>query len=78
MYGFVDESTINQLIASNFRNPIITDIIFDGRLMYEIVRKGLPFTERDFHTVWDPAIFDSAWKYFQDGTKVVEERLKNK
>ena len=73
----MDESTINQLIASNFRNPVMTDIISDPHLMYEIVRRGLPFTEKDFHTVWDTAIFDSAWKYFQDGTKVVEKRLEN-
>lgn len=76
-YVFVDEATVNHLIASNFRNPVMTDIISDPHLMYEIVRRGLPFTEKDFHTVWDPAIFDSAWKYFQDGRKVVEQRLEN-
>ncbi len=73
----MDESTVNQLIASNFRNPVMTDIISDPHLMYEIVRRGLPFTEKDFHTVWDTAIFDSAWKYFQDGRKIVEQRLEN-
>jgi hypothetical protein len=77
LYDFVDESAANQLIASNFRSPVMTDIISDPHLMYEIVRRGLPFTEKDFHTVWDPAIFDSAWKYFQDGRKVVETRIEN-
>jgi hypothetical protein len=73
----VDESTVNQLIASNFRNPVVTDIIFDPHLMYEIVRRGLPFTEKGHNTVWDTAIFESAWKYFQDGFKVVEKQIED-
>lgn len=73
----MDESTVNQLIASNFRNPVVTDIIFDPHLMYEIVRRGLPFTEKGHNTVWDTAIFESAWKYFQDGFKVVEKQIED-
>jgi uncharacterized protein YdcH (DUF465 family) len=74
----VDESTINQLIASNFRNPVITNTISDPHMMYEIVRRGLPFTEKGHNTVWDSAIFDSAYKYFQDGFRVVEKQIENK
>jgi hypothetical protein len=78
LYDIVDESTVNQLIASNFRNPVVTDIISDPQSMYEIVRRGLPFTEKGHNTVWDSAIFDSAYKYFQDGFKVVEKQIENK
>ena len=46
--------------------------------MYEIVRRGLPFTEKGHNTVWDSAIFDSAYKYFQDGFRVVEKQIENK
>ena len=74
----MDESTINQLIVSNFRNPVITNIISDPHMMYEIVRRGLPFTEKGHSTVWDSAIFDSAYKYFQDGFRVVEKQIENK
>ncbi len=78
LYDIVDESTVNQLIASNFRNPVVTDIISDPHSMYEIVRRGLPFTEKGHNTVWDSAIFDSAYKYFQDGFRVVEKQIENK
>lgn len=47
-------------------------------MMYEIVRRGLPFTEKGHNTVWDSAIFDSAYKYFQDGFRVVEKQIENK
>lgn len=73
----MDDSTINQLIASNFRSPVVTDIISDPHMMYEIVRRGLPFTEKGHNTVWDSAIFDSAYKYFQDGFRVVEKQIEN-
>ncbi|WP_458719711.1 hypothetical protein [Candidatus Nitrosocosmicus sp. R] len=73
----MDESTVDQLIESNFLNPVITDIISDPYSMYELVRRGLPLTEQGHLTVWDPPIFDSAWKYFQDGTKVVEKQIEN-
>ncbi len=73
----MDESTVDQLISSNFRNPVITDIISDPHSMFELVRRGLPLTEQGHRTVWDPPIFDSAWKYFQDGTKVVEKQIEN-
>lgn len=73
----MNESTINQLIASNFRNPVITDVISDPHMMYELVRRGLPFTEKGHNTVWDSAIFESAYKYFQDGFRVVEKQIEN-
>ena len=73
----MDESTANQLIASKMRNPVITDIITDPHLMYEIVRRGLPHIKKGHQTVWDPAIFDSAYKYFQDGFRVVEKQIEN-
>ncbi len=73
----MDESTANQLIASKMRNPVITDIITDPHLMYEIVRRGLPYIKKGHQTVWDPAIFDSAYKYFQDGFRVVEKQIEN-
>lgn len=73
----MDDSTINQLIASNFRSPVITDVISDPHMMFEIVRRGLPFTEKGHNTVWDSAIFDSAYKYFQDGFRVVEKQIEN-
>ncbi|VFJ13669.1 hypothetical protein [Candidatus Nitrosocosmicus franklandus] len=73
----MDESTINQLIASNFRSPVITDVISDPHMMYEIVRRGLPFTEKGHNTIWDSAIFESAYKYFQDGFRVVEKQIAN-
>lgn len=47
-------------------------------MMYEIVRRGLPFTKKGHNTVWDSAIFDSAYKYFQDGFRVVEKQIENK
>ena len=47
-------------------------------MMFEIVRRGLPFTEKGHSTVWDSAIFDSAYKYFQDGFRVVEKQIENK
>ncbi len=74
----MDESTINQLIASNFRNPVVTDMISDPHQMYEIVRRSLPNTENGHHSVLDRAIFDSSWKYFQDGFKVVQKQVENK
>lgn len=74
-YDFVDESTLNQLLDSKMRNPVITDIITDPHLMFEFVRKGLPQIKRGHQTVWDPAIFDSAYKYFQDGFRVVEKQI---
>ena len=77
LYELVDEITVNQLIESNFLNPVITDIISDPHSMYELVRRGLPLTEKGHLTVWDPPIFDSAWKCFQDGTRVVEKQLEN-
>jgi hypothetical protein len=46
-------------------------------MMFEIVRRGLPFTEKGHNTVWDSAIFDSAYKYFQDGFRVVEKQIEN-
>ncbi len=73
----MDESTANQLIASKMRNPVITDIITDPHLMYEIVRRGLPHIQKGHQTVWDPAIFDSAYKYFQDGFRTVEKQIEN-
>lgn len=69
---------LNQLLASKMRNPVITDIITDPHLMFEFVRRGLPYIERGHQTVWDPAIFDSAYKYFQDGFRVVEKQIENK
>lgn len=60
------------------RNPVITDIITDPHLMFELVRRGLPHIERGHQTVWDPAIFDSAYKYFQDGFRTVEKQIENK
>lgn len=45
--------------------------------MYEIVRRGLPHIKKGHQTVWDPAIFDSAYKYFQDGFRVVEKQIEN-
>lgn len=41
VYGFVDESKANQLIASKMRDTVIPDIITDPHLMYEIVSRGL-------------------------------------
>ncbi|HYF98492.1 MAG TPA: hypothetical protein VD815_00215 [Candidatus Saccharimonadales bacterium] len=73
----MDEATLNQLLASKMRTPIITDIITDPHLMFEFVRKGLPQIKRGHQTVWDPAIFDSAYKYFQDGFRVVEKQIEN-
>ncbi|WP_458744707.1 hypothetical protein [Candidatus Nitrosocosmicus sp. T] len=74
----MNESTLNQLLASKMRNPVITDIITDPHLMFEFVRRGLPQIKRGHQTVWDPAIFDSAYKYFQDGFRVVEKQIEKK
>jgi len=48
----VDESTVNQLIASNFRTPVMTDIISDPHFMYELACRDLPFTEKGHNAVW--------------------------
>lgn len=76
VYSFVDESTANQLIASKMRSPVITDIITDPPLMMKSFAEACHI-KKGHQTVWDPAISDSAYKYFQDGFRVVEKQIEN-
>lgn len=46
--------------------------------MDKIVRRGLPHIKKGHQTVWHPAIFDSAYKYFQDRFRIVEKQIENK
>lgn len=74
----MDDLTFRQLKESNYYHPEIIDVVFDSRMMLEMVIDSINISEIGFDTVWDEIMFYSMWKYFQEGIHLVEKQIKEK
>jgi hypothetical protein len=74
----LDEKTLKQLKESNYRHPVITDVINDYKIVLEIVVDGINQCEIGYNTVWDAEMCKWASKYFVEGLDLVKQKVKEK
>ena len=77
-YSKVDDSTFQQLKESKYYQPEITEVMFDSQMMFEMVLDSIHIAEKGYDTVWDPIMFKTMWKYFQEGIHLIEKQVREK
>lgn len=77
-YNLLDEKILKQLKESNYRHPVITDVINDYKIVLEIVVDGINQCEIGYNTVWDAEMCKWASKYFVEGLDLVKQKVKEK
>ena len=74
----MDEITFKQLKDSKYYHPEITEVMFDSRMMLEMVLDSFNIAEKGFNAVWDPIMCSFVSNYFKEGIHLLEKQTKEK
>lgn len=74
----MDEITFNQLKDSKYYHPEITEVMFDSRMMLEMVLDSFNIAEKGFNAVWDPIMCSFVYNFFKEGIHLLEKQTKEK
>jgi hypothetical protein len=71
----VDQLLFNQLRASNFRSPEISDVVHDQNQVLEILFTGIDKCEKSASAYWDAEICKWASKYYVDALELIKQKM---
>ena len=71
----MDDLTFRKLEESKYYKPEITDVIFDYKMMLDLVADAIGITEKGYDTVIDSVMFNFLLKYFKHGIDLIDKRI---